>query len=441
MAEPARPASRWRPPNVPNPALAGIRGLAALAVLVFHVGSQLDESGLPLLSGYPAKWISPLAIVAVGIFIGMSGFFLFHPMSLAHLQGTRQRPLDFYLARRLGRIFPPYWIALVGYVVVFGYGALEGWDWIPVLTLTHVYDPELANVGLYVAWTLSVEATFYVLLPVLAWALRKLVPPETTTERQRLRAQLWAVAAVYLIGIVCRTVFVAIGGEALDHTKYALFNFLDGFGGGMLFAVFLSWKKLGHPLPRWMRWLVAHPWVCLVFALELYWVGTTLGFPPGLELTGLQAWRLAVFAVSLLLIIPLLCLPGIFDEHGTSLYHRVFGSTPLLWLGGISYGVYLWNLPLTQKVALWQQEGFVAFGPDTLAPVGLAGEGWFRLDADLAGGFWPLFAVVLVGSLVIAAASYLLVEQPLMRRVKARFTAGARAPRGTRAAAINAEEL
>ena len=95
-------------------------------------------------------------------------------------------------------------------------------------------------------------------------------------------------------------------------------------------------------------------------------MGTTLGFPPGLVLSGLPAGRLAIFAVSLLLIIPLLCLPGIFDEHGTSLYHRVFGSTPLLWLGGISYAVYLWNLPWTQKIAEWQQRGFIEFGPNTL---------------------------------------------------------------------------
>lgn len=440
MAEAARPASRWRPPNVPNPAMAGIRGLAALAVLVFHVGSQAGPDGLPLLSGYPAKWVSPLAIVAVGIFIGMSGFFLFHPMSLAHLQGTKQRPLDFYLARRLGRIFPPYWVALVGYVLVFGYTGLNGWDWLPVLTLTHVYDPDLANLGLYVAWTLAVEATFYVLLPVLAWLLRRLVPPETTTERRRFRAQLLAVAGVYLTGIVCRTLVLLGGDEWLKYTKYMLFNFLDGFGGGMLFAVLLSWRKLGHPLPRWMEWLVRHPWVCLVFALELYWVGTTLGFPPGLELTGLPAGRLAMFAVSLLLIIPLLCLPGIFDEHGTSLYHRFFGSTPLLWLGGISYGVYLWNLPFTQKASQWQHLGFVALGPDTLYPA--VGDGWLRIDTDLATGFWPLLAVVLVGSLVVSAASYLLIEQPLMRRVKRRFTKGRRpAPRGAAAAAETAAEL
>ncbi|WCO67335.1 acyltransferase [Iamia majanohamensis] len=416
-----RPASRLRPPNVPNPAMAGIRGLAALAVLVFHVGSQPGGDGEPLLRGIPAQWISPLAIVAVGIFIGMSGFFLYHPMSLAHLQGTKQRPLDFYLARRLGRIYPPYWVALVGIVVLFGYTGLTGWDWIPVLTLTHVYDPRLANVGLYVSWTLAVEATFYVTLPMFAWVLRRLAPPSRTTVRQRFRAQLIGVACVYLTGILCRTLVLLGPDSWLTYTKYALFNFLDGFGGGMLFAVLLSWRKVGHELPRWMSWLVRHPWVCLLFALELYWLGTTLGFPPGLELTGLPAGRLALFAVSLLLIIPLLCLPGIFDEHGTSAYHRVFGSTPLLWLGGISYGVYLWNLPWTQQLSTLQQTGTTTFGSDLI--------GTWTLTADVPGGFWFLLGTVFLGSVVVAAASYLLLEQPLMARVKRYFVAGRGAPR------------
>lgn len=427
-AAPARTESRWRPRDVPNPALAGIRGLAALAVLVFHVGSQQGLDGIPLLRGVAADWVSPLAIVAVGIFIGMSGFFLYHPMSLAHLKGEPGRPVDFYLARRLGRIFPPYWIALIAYVVLFGYVGLNDWDWVAVLTLTHVYSPDLANVGLYVSWTLAVEASFYVLLPMAASVLRRLVPPETTTERQRFRAQLWFVACVYLFGLGCRTLVLLAGEEWLKYTKYLVFNFLDGFGGGMLFAVLLSWRKLGHPLPRWMMTLVRMPWLCLLLAVELYWLGTRLGFPPGLELNGLPAGRLAIFAVSLLLIIPLLCLPGIFDEHGTSLYHRVFGSTPLLYLGGISYGVYLWNLPWTQKIAIWQATGSVAFGPGTLDPSNPGADGWFRLTGDYPSGFWPLFFGVLIPTLVVAAVSYFVVEKPLMAAVKKRFSGAPRRP-------------
>ncbi len=134
----------------------------------------------------------------------------------------------------------------------------------------------------------------------------------------------------------------------------------------------------------------------------MYWVGTKLGIPrPAWCLGPLPPYKLAVFAVSLLLLIPLLILPGLFDEHGTSAYHRFFGGTPLLWLGGLSYGVYLWHLGFVVQFNQWAKEG------------------------HFPKGFWPLLVASLVASLIAAAISYFLVEQPALqggegRRLEAR---------------------
>jgi len=395
---PARPASRIRPANVPMPALAGIRGLAAVGVLVYHVAST---TGLATTPGPIADLLSPLPIVAVGIFIGMSGLFLFHPMSYAHLAGVPHRPTSVFLARRLGRIYPAYWFALLGLVVLFRYREIHGAEWLPILTLTHVYVG-LEGKGLFVSWTVAVELSFYLFLPCVFWVIRRAAPVETTTPRQRLRVQFIVVGLMYLLGLLFRTAVLLGPHSWLVHGRYLFFNFLDGFGGGMIFAIVLSWRQIGNPLPSWFQYFVERPWVCLVFAVELYWVGTRLGIPPGLVLGPLPPFRLLIFAVSLLLLIPMVCLPGIFDEHGTARYHRVFASTPLLWLGGISYGIYLWHL------------GFV-----------VQFEQWVRED-HFPAGFWPLAIASFVCSAIAAAVSYFLVEQPALRLIKRRLAATGR---------------
>jgi peptidoglycan/LPS O-acetylase OafA/YrhL len=66
---------------------------------------------------------------------------------------------------------------------------------------------------------------------------------------------------------------------------------------------------------------------------------------------------------------------------------RWLASRPLLWLGKISYSLYLWHLPVIAWVA-WQS-GELA-----------------------AGDFWPYFAACLLLVLVVASASWWLVERP-----------------------------
>ncbi len=79
-------------------------------------------------------------------------------------------------------------------------------------------------------------------------------------------------------------------------------------------------------------------------------------------------------------------LPAVFGDRSVGWPRRLLANRRLMWMGGISYGIYLWHL----SVAQW-----------------LFGKG--------VSGFVPLLVTTVIGATVIAAASYHLVERPILR--------------------------
>ena len=150
--------------------LTGFRFVAALQVLVFHCTRWPSWSGHPF-----ARNIVASGYVAVSAFFVLSGFIL----TYVHA-GRDARPLDrraFY-ANRFARIYPAYGFALaliapffivhtirIDGVVVFLKGAVA------VPTLVQAWVPSLAMAWNPPAWSLSVEAFFYLLFPLVAPSL------------------------------------------------------------------------------------------------------------------------------------------------------------------------------------------------------------------------------------------------------------------------------
>lgn len=160
------------------PALDGFRGMAALSVLLYHV---MLGAGLPKLDEGPVRSILMSGYMGVDFFFVISGFVLFLPTVV---NGGRFGNVRAYAIRRASRIIPAYWVVLVVLVATQ-----------PLLTTIRTDLPYQSGRGLLsmvlhmtflqhslglalnipegfavhgAVWTLTLEALFYVLLPLVA---------------------------------------------------------------------------------------------------------------------------------------------------------------------------------------------------------------------------------------------------------------------------------
>ncbi|WP_232306798.1 acyltransferase family protein, partial [Thermobifida cellulosilytica] len=159
-----------------QPALDGMRALAALLVLVFHVATETGDALAPgavgaLLAG---------GDMAVPLFFALSGLLLYRPWAAAAIDGAPGPSVRAYLRQRAVRILPAYWLVAVVALLLWSREHLGSpRAWLEVLTLTFTYDPHpwwtgTGPRGLGQIWSLCVEVSFYLLLPLLAAALAAL---------------------------------------------------------------------------------------------------------------------------------------------------------------------------------------------------------------------------------------------------------------------------
>ena len=156
-------------PRSRDGALDGLRALAALSVLVFHVWLYTwPDPTLPTREGF---WNRLLFEGSSGLvlFFVLSGFLLYRPF----LRGRVE--LRSYFARRAVRILPAYWVALAGAVLLLWGGGDTPGIRLPSassLGLFAVFGQNFSGATIMqlnpVTWTLCVEVAFYLLLPLVA---------------------------------------------------------------------------------------------------------------------------------------------------------------------------------------------------------------------------------------------------------------------------------
>ena len=148
------------------PAVEGMRGFAAICVLVGHV----------LLFSYSAgglyelgRWLAPFGLV---IFFTISGFLLYRPFLAARQVGESVGELTpSYLWRRAVRILPAYWVALTISSLWLNWTEVLSDHWWVYYGMLQAYSPHWVLNGIAPAWSLCVEVTFYLALPLVALAL------------------------------------------------------------------------------------------------------------------------------------------------------------------------------------------------------------------------------------------------------------------------------
>ena len=342
-----------------QPGLEGMRGLAVLAVLVFHGGFSWASGGF----------------LGVSTFFTLSGF-LITTLLLSERARRGSIGLKRFWARRFRRLMPASLVCLVG-VLVFAATVATPAQLVNLrgdmlAALLYVANWRFIADGasyaeLFVApspvlhfWSLAIEEQFYLLFPLVVAGLMAVA-----RGSRRVLAVVLGLAAV---GSVAYTAVLA--ASSIDAAYYSTFSRAAELLIGALLAMAVALpavrSRLDHPRARTVVTAVG-----AVALLTCGWLWhTARQTDPWLYRGGLAAYAVltAVLIVSVI-------------ETGPMRW--VFSHGSLRWVGRISYGVYLYHWP----IFLW------------LTP----------LRTGLSE--WPLFALRLAVTFGAAVASYHLIEE------------------------------
>ena len=380
----------------------GLRAIAAVSVLLIHTA---------FISGFTFK--SSLGIytsrleIGVPIFFLISGFLLYRPFAVSHLAGRQSPNTRRFWERRLLRIVPAYWLTLTLLTYVFRLDTMGpgvGNVLIHYLFL-QIYFPASVSTGIGQAWTLCTEVSFYLVLPIYAAA----IAVRRKSQESQLVRELVGLFAMYVLSVLFRMWWTHISGLELvsGHLQPACYPncgnqvpaswlmdlwlpaWTDLFALGMLLAVLSAWWTERGSEPTWLssRWM---PWLSWAGAAFTFWWVSNIGAPispaflprptVGMEMHALYG----IFAF-------LLLLPAVFGPEDRSLIRRFLRCWPMVSLGVVSYGIYLWHVGVAEKVT--SATGYVLF----TVP------------------FWLLAPATLVVTTVIASISYFGLERPALR--------------------------
>ncbi len=344
-------------------ALDGLRACAMLSVFLFH--GALTAPGLV---DFAPKVVAHLD-TGVQVFFVLSGFLIYRQFVVAHLAGEPMPSWRRYSIRRAARIYPAYWLAL-GVLLALGAITIVG-NPVRHILLIQTYFPDTGFAGIAVAWTLAVEVSFYVFVPLWSVVVRRF-------RARPFVAELTGIGVLFTIGVAAR---LWSGWETVPAWVFVLPTSLCTLSAGMLLAVLASegahdsglarrLARLGNPARWW--WAAA----AAVFAVQC---ALPYGILAGVTPSQLIRDNLLRVPVAFLLVVP-----GVFGDGG--MIRRVLRSAPMVFLGVVSYGVYLWHTSVITEF-----DGYT----------------WIPNDLQFVAAFFVTVA--------IATASWYLLERPVLR--------------------------
>lgn len=307
-------------------ALTGLRFFAAFAVVLYHFASILLHSRNRIVGN-----LIDSGFTAVSFFYVLSGFVLAY--SYVSREGAMQGSRRSFWVARLARIYPAYLLAfllaaptniiwslnvnsLKAGIVKLAVGAVS------VLSMQQAWTPWSAWYWNYPAWSVSVEAFFYLAFPFL-------VPLVIRLPRHKL---VQAIAAFWLLGLVVPVLVSAFhrtvpGGtdRLMMATEFTPLLRLPEFIVGMLLGRYFV---LGGRI-RARAFATYSSTICILLTLGLG--GSTI---PRLVLSNG-------------LLVPLFCCLILGLAEGGSLLAKALSWAPLVVLGEASYGVYILQIPVS----------------------------------------------------------------------------------------------
>ena len=368
------------------PLMDSIRAIALLSVIAAHTSFFIAKNGDKALAHVRFDF-------GVRVFFMISAFLLYRPFVRSLMKGWEAPSIKAFAWRRGLRILPAYWIALTVITIWLGLPEVFTATGIPsYYGFAQIYRPATSVGGLPQAWSLCVEVVFYIVLPIYALALRRW---RAADEREQMRHQLIGAAALFAISLAYKVAIGAAGSLEDPHLAFLQSNplaFLDDFALGMFLAAVSVWSELHGALARPLAVLDRRPGIAWAAGLVALWVVSTqlgltgqLGEPVHARQYIERHYLFTIVAVGLVL-------PAMFGDPRRGLVRRVLGWRPLLYLGMISYGVYLYHFAVLRQLENWD---LASLGSKTTTLI------WFPL--------------ALGGGMLLATISYYAAERPILR--------------------------
>jgi peptidoglycan/LPS O-acetylase OafA/YrhL len=349
-----------------QPQLDGLRGIAILSVLLHHFGVHLPG----LLDWGP---------IGVRIFFLLSGYLI--TQSLWRLQrdseaagGGYWTGLFAFHARRMARLTPVLY-TMVGVACLMGLPEFRNavlWHVVFLSNFFALHTGKWPDAASHL-WSLSVQEQFYLLWPFVI----------LVTPRRYLPALMVAIFA----GAFAFRAWV-IHEHLSDFYRWVMLpGVLDSFALGALIAI---WRKSGAAAPITRGWLGA---TCGLAALACYIVARLVRFGP------FEGPWIAIIETLENVFLGWLLLRTALGWRGIAAW--IFENPVLMYLGKISYGLYVFHVLVHVALAPWLGRHGLGLGDHMLLRSG----------------------ILVAASIGFAALSYHYVEQPLTAWVRKRETA------------------
>jgi peptidoglycan/LPS O-acetylase OafA/YrhL len=357
------------------PALDGVRAIAVALVIAYHLNAPFAQGGY----------------LGVDLFFVLSGFLITSLLVEEHAKNGRIRLAAFW-GRRARRLLPGLILMLVvlgGFYAIAGPGLLVDLNAVrgdAIATIAYVANwhqlfAHQAYFAQYEApsplqhtWSLAIEEQFYVLWPFIVLAV-------LAFGRRAWRATGIAVGVVGAAASTAWMAYLSVHGAGINRLYYGT----DTRAADLLVGAALAFVTVARPAPRDGE-AVGRAGRLLTMAGPLALVGFAL-----------FAWRASGAGVSEssgmyrggFLVAALLCAVVVADvrrDLRTPLV-RVLSLRPLVFVGRISYELYLWHWPVICELS----------------------------PARLGFGGTRLILVRIGATLVLSVVAYLFIDEPLRR--------------------------
>jgi len=330
-----------------HPSLHGLRVLAIVSVLQFHVTAiYTQEWGIKM----DRRWADSSMTVFFGmdLFFFLSGF-LIGAILLRSLEVDKKQNVRRFYLRRVFRTFPSYYVVLTGLALTMTLSAEQHHNLIyEYLYGTNYTSLRRHDVVMFWGWSLALEEQFYLTVPILFLVLYKVRSD---------RARLTILGAIWISALVVRLVLYFRNPQ---WDESALYNFVyyrthtrfDTLVAGILLAYVQN--RWGASIARWLelpfaRATLALPSLACLYVLMQPWM---FG-PAAVGLVHVFSWgtltTLMYFAWTLLLL-----------NGGDGWVRRALSLSVFRQVATLGYGVYLVHLPLCEYVVSHAAQWLIA---------------------------------------------------------------------------------